>query len=197
MAFPFQSQYGSITPRHYQLEGIEKIFSYFYDGKTGHPLVVMPTGSGKAIQIALFIYITLSRWPDQRILVASHVKELVQQDFDALCKVWPRPDAGIYCASLGQRRFADAVTFATVQSIAKKAHIIGRRNIFIIDEAHLLSDDDNSQYRKLIAGLLEINPDASWDAEPREYRLRDITRVDFGGDYEDALHLVGGWPDAG
>lgn len=91
-------------------------------------------------------------------LVASHVKELVQQDFDALCKVWPRPDAGIYSASLGQRRFADAVTFATVQSIAKKAHIIGRRNVFIIDEAHLLSENDDSQYRKLIAGLLEINP---------------------------------------
>jgi hypothetical protein len=45
--------------------------------------------------------------------------------------------------------------------------------------------------------LLEINPDASWDAEPKQYRLRDITRVDFGGEYEDALRLVGGSPAAG
>src|SRR5688500_4176871 len=45
--------------------------------------------------------------------------------------------------------------------------------------------------------LLEITPDASWDAAPREYRLRDITRVDFGGEYEEALHLVGGRPAAG
>ena len=40
--------------------------------------------------------------------------------------------------------------------------------------------------------LLEINPDASWDAEPTEYRVSEITRVNFGGDYENALHLVGG-----
>ena len=45
--------------------------------------------------------------------------------------------------------------------------------------------------------LLEINPDATWDAEPKQYRLRDITRVDFGGEYEEALHLVGGHAGAG
>ncbi|HEY6308778.1 MAG TPA: hypothetical protein VI488_20245 [Candidatus Angelobacter sp.] len=42
--------------------------------------------------------------------------------------------------------------------------------------------------------LLEIGPDARWDAKPIEYRLREITRVDFGGGYEGALHLVGGNP---
>jgi DNA repair protein RadD len=148
----------AITLRQYQKDAIAAIYDYFYQGGTGHPICVAPTGSGKSLIIADLIRDIIARWPDQRILIASHVKELVQQDFDALCKVWPRPDAGIYSASLGQRRFADAVTFATVQSIARKAHIIGRRNVFIIDEAHLLSDDDNSQYRKLIAGLMEINP---------------------------------------
>ena len=42
--------------------------------------------------------------------------------------------------------------------------------------------------------LLEIRPDARWERKPREYRLSEITRVDFGGDYEEALHLVGGDP---
>jgi hypothetical protein len=45
--------------------------------------------------------------------------------------------------------------------------------------------------------LLEINPDASWDSQPKRYRLSEITRVDFAGDYEQALHLVGGDPAAG
>jgi hypothetical protein len=40
--------------------------------------------------------------------------------------------------------------------------------------------------------LLEIGPDASWDDELETYRLNEITRVDFGGDYENALQLVGG-----
>lgn len=42
--------------------------------------------------------------------------------------------------------------------------------------------------------LLEIKPNATWEASPRGYRLNEITRVDFGGDYEDALHIVGGDP---
>ena len=42
--------------------------------------------------------------------------------------------------------------------------------------------------------LHEIAPDAVWEDNPDTYRLSEITRVDFGGDYEDALHLVGGSP---
>jgi hypothetical protein len=40
--------------------------------------------------------------------------------------------------------------------------------------------------------LLPIKPDASWDNEPNVYRLSEITCVDFGKDYENALQLVGG-----
>jgi hypothetical protein len=39
--------------------------------------------------------------------------------------------------------------------------------------------------------LLEIGPGASWDHELHTYRLSEITRVDFGGDYENALYLIG------
>jgi hypothetical protein len=42
--------------------------------------------------------------------------------------------------------------------------------------------------------MLEICPDAMWDETPSEHRLNEITGVNFGGDYEDALHLVGGRP---
>ncbi len=45
--------------------------------------------------------------------------------------------------------------------------------------------------------LLRIDASATWNRTPKEYRLRDITRVNFGGDYEDALYLVGGDPAAG
>lgn len=40
--------------------------------------------------------------------------------------------------------------------------------------------------------LLEITPDATWETKPESFRLSEITRVNFGGDYEAALHLVGG-----
>lgn len=38
--------------------------------------------------------------------------------------------------------------------------------------------------------LLEVDPDANWDEGPRSYRLAQVTRVDFGGPYEEALALV-------
>jgi hypothetical protein len=37
-----------------------------------------------------------------------------------------------------------------------------------------------------------IGPDAVWDEKPTRFRLSDVTRVEFGGGYEEALHLVGG-----
>ncbi|HWX53858.1 MAG TPA: hypothetical protein VN176_04625 [Verrucomicrobiae bacterium] len=48
--------------------------------------------------------------------------------------------------------------------------------------------------RKGVVFLQEIDPDARWDKNPTEYKLNEITRVDFGGVYEEALHLVGGAP---
>lgn len=44
--------------------------------------------------------------------------------------------------------------------------------------------------------LREIGPDAVWDDEPEAHRIDQITRVDFGGDYEQALALIGGEPPA-
>ena len=46
--------------------------------------------------------------------------------------------------------------------------------------------------RRRKAVLQEIGPDAIWDNELSEYRISDITRVDFGGGYEEALLQVGG-----
>ncbi len=43
--------------------------------------------------------------------------------------------------------------------------------------------------------LHTIDPCAVWHKKPSIFRLKDITRVDFGGGYEEALHLVGGTPN--
>lgn len=40
--------------------------------------------------------------------------------------------------------------------------------------------------------LLEISPHAVWEQTAATYALREITRIDFGGSYEEALLLVGG-----
>ncbi len=40
--------------------------------------------------------------------------------------------------------------------------------------------------------LLEVTTNADWDRNPTRYDLDDITEVDFGGDYAEALALVAG-----
>jgi hypothetical protein len=42
--------------------------------------------------------------------------------------------------------------------------------------------------------LQEISADATWYEMPSQYKIGEITRVDFGGQYEEALYLVGGPP---
>ncbi len=42
--------------------------------------------------------------------------------------------------------------------------------------------------------LLEITPQAEWEKRPTKWAFENITRVDFGGRYEEALDLVGGPP---
>jgi hypothetical protein len=34
--------------------------------------------------------------------------------------------------------------------------------------------------------LLEIGPDPIWEDTPQEYRIKEIARLNFGGDYENA-----------
>lgn len=43
--------------------------------------------------------------------------------------------------------------------------------------------------------LLEITADGTWDGrDARRIRYEDITRIDVGGRYEQALHELGGYP---
>ena len=43
--------------------------------------------------------------------------------------------------------------------------------------------------------LLEITPSAKWEIEPTKYDVADITQIDFGGKYEDALYQVSKYRD--
>lgn len=42
--------------------------------------------------------------------------------------------------------------------------------------------------------LMEVSPQADWKRKPRSFSTVDITRIDVGGGYEEALHLVAGPP---
>jgi DNA repair protein RadD len=143
--------------RPYQDEAVQAIYSYFADN-TGNCLIVLPTGSGKSVVLAEFIRSAIEQYPDTRILVLSHVAELLVQNAEKIKALWPEAPVGIYSAGLNQRDLTAQVLVAGIQSISKKAYQVQQCDIVIIDECHLLSPNDNTRYRHFLSQLKEINP---------------------------------------
>ncbi len=146
----------TITLRPYQRAAIDALYGYFAE-QSGNPLVVMPTGTGKSLCLAGFIREAIESYSDTRVLVLTHVRELIQQNFLALMRAWPEAPAGIYSAGLSRRDIRAQVLFAGIQSIHRHASRVQRCDLVLIDEAHLLGRSDSGMYRSFVTQLNEIN----------------------------------------
>ena len=141
--------------RDYQQEAVEAAKAYI-KRTGGNPLIDLPTGAGKSLVLAALVD-WVCKECDGRVLVATHRKELIEQDADAirsLCKV----EVGIFSAGLNVRQVRRC-TVAGVQSVYKKPRILGDVDVVIIDEAHLVSTKTGSQYRVLLDALKKRKPD--------------------------------------
>jgi DNA repair protein RadD len=88
--------------RDYQREAVDGLYNY-WAGKAGeNPLIVAPTGSGKTAIIAQLIKDAMG-FQGTRVLVVTHVKELLEQGADGLLKLYPEADFGLYSAGLSKR----------------------------------------------------------------------------------------------
>ena len=146
-----------LTLRPYQQAAITAIYGYFQT-HTGNPLVVIPTAGGKSLVMASFIEGVLKAWPDQRILIVTHVRELIAQNHAEMIGLWPDAPAGIYSAGLGKREAQARILFAGIQSIHRRAAEIGHTDLVLIDEAHLIPGRSSTMYRRFLDALKAINP---------------------------------------
>jgi DNA repair protein RadD len=143
--------------RPYQRAAIDAIYDYFAVA-TGHPLLVLPTASGKSLVAAAFIQEVLAQWPDERIIILTHVRELITQNFSELIRLWPEAPAGVYSAGLNRRDVQAQILFAGIQSVHRKAYAIQRADLVLVDEAHLIPRSANTTYRRFLGDLTRINP---------------------------------------
>ena len=141
--------------REYQRAAIDGIYDFF-ETRRGNSLVVVPTGGGKSVIAAKFIQEVCQTWPTERILVVTHVKELIAQNHAALLRCWPDAPAGIYSAGLNRRDTDARIMFCGVQSIYNRVAELGSFDIVIVDEAHLIPAKGFGMYRQMLAAL----PDA-------------------------------------
>lgn len=147
-----------LTLRPYQREAIDIGIYGHFEKRSGNCLIVIPTGGGKSLVIAQFIQEAIANYSETRVLIATHTKELIAQNYSELMGLWPDAPAGIYSAGLKKRQHQAQILFCGIQSVHNKALLLQRVDIILIDEAHLLSEDNGSMYRKFIAELKQINP---------------------------------------
>lgn len=146
-----------IQPRSYQTECVSAIYNFFQNN-VGNPVCALPTGTGKSVVIAMFLESVFRQYLNQRILVLTHVKELVGQNYEKLLSLWPQAPAGINSAGLNRRDWNKPIIFAGIGSVVRRWEQLGRIDLIIIDEAHLVSPNEETMYLRLISALMTLNP---------------------------------------
>jgi len=140
----------SIELRHYQAGVTPAVIKYFRLNKGKHPVVALPTGAGKTYCIADLIKHCVSKW-NVKVLVLSHVKEILEQNHASLSK-YLNCDVGLNSSMLGRREINN-VTVAGIQSVYRNPEIFKDFNLVIVDEAHLISVEQNTMYQKFLSGI--------------------------------------------
>ena len=128
-------------------------------GRSDNPLIVAPCGAGKSIIIAALCHEALTSWPETRILLLTHRRELLTQNGAELLGLWPDAPIGYYSAGLNRKDTAFPVLFAGIQSIWSKVTEFDPWDLVIIDEAHLVPRSIGTQYGSAIENLKLMNPD--------------------------------------
>lgn len=145
--------------RYYQRESLDALYEYWRNGG-GNGLIVLPTGAGKALVIAKLIEELLSDYPDMRIINVTHSASLVEQNFKEFIGLLPFAPAGIYSAGLKRRDARAQVLFCGIQSVWNKVELLGNIDLVIVDEAHAISRNGNTQYGKFFKDVRKHNPDS-------------------------------------
>jgi len=142
--------------RPYQQEAIDATIGYWRSGQKG-PLVVLPTGAGKGPLAAFLAAYVVKR--GGRVLIMAHRSELVAQNAKHCATVMPGVSVGVWAAQLKQRTVGQ-VTCAMRDSVAGYVPAIGRIDLVIVDECHLISTKEQTRYARILSEVRQARPGA-------------------------------------
>jgi DNA repair protein RadD len=138
--------------RWYQEEASQALFDELVGDKTCHPLAVLPTGAGKSLTLCDFTDKWISAHPQSKVLVLSHVAEILEQDHDALQEYFEGIEIGLYSSGLDSKTIKK-ITVAGIQSVHRKPELFAGFDIIIIDECHLIPMKDDTMYRRFLDNM--------------------------------------------
>lgn len=134
-----------MTLRPYQTEAFKTVKTDL--DNPGAALVVMPTGSGKSHVIAAVAALV------QPVLILQPSRELLIQNLEKLALVVPRGQIGVYSASFKSKE-VKKFTFATIQSVYKKAPLFSHIPLVVMDECHKLAPRAlGTMYMEFLRGM--------------------------------------------
>lgn len=142
--------------RPYQQAAVNAVYKHLR-GKDDSPCVVLPTGTGKSLVIAQIVRDAVAQW-NGRVLILAHVKELLEQNAGKIKALCPELPIGIFSAGLKSRDTVESVIVAGIQSVYDKACELGKFDLIIVDEAHLIAPDGDGMYRTFLQESQVINP---------------------------------------
>ena len=87
--------------RPYQRAAVESVYCYLRE-QDGNPVVCIPPAGGKTPILATIASDAVNLW-NGRVLVVTHVRELVEQAVDKLRRICPGLPVGVYSAGLKRR----------------------------------------------------------------------------------------------
>jgi len=70
--------------REYQQRAIHQLYEWFNSHPIGNPCLVLPTGSGKSHIVAALCKDAVKSWPGTKVLMMSHVAELIEQNAEKM-----------------------------------------------------------------------------------------------------------------
>jgi DNA repair protein RadD len=144
--------------RPYQTDAIDALYQYWADGRGDNPLIVAPTGAGKSAILAKLVQDAME-YTGTRVMILTHIKELLEQNAKTLLRIIPHADIGFYSASIGQKRLDKPITFAGIQSVYREApNMIPPPDLVLVDESHLIPKNSETRYGRFINELKQCNP---------------------------------------
>lgn len=148
----------AVDLRYYQNDAADAAENYLKGNSKGNGVIEKPTGSGKTYTLAEMIR-RFSGIRGARTMVVSHTKNIVLQDYQAACKLFPggKNMFGIHSSGLKRRDTKEQVIFGGVQSMFSRIDDIGEVNVLIPDECHRVNIVDSVHYKKLVSRLYKKN----------------------------------------
>jgi len=174
-----------ITLRHFQKLAVNACFAKL--ATVVAQVLKIATGGGKTVVMAFIAKRIREQWKKARIILISHVQELIEQDSAMMEAIGLK--VAIYANALGRKETEGDVVCAMIQSI-HRTNIFYDTDFIIIDECHTASHEFG-MYKNFIEKCKAKNPNVriiGFTATP--YRLKGGSIVGEGKLFDEITYQI-------